>query len=199
MSARNYLKNHSSVESLAPNYEYNQTLRTRSLIRLNGSNNFTAQLKARTISLAIIFYIIISINQSYMTNMIGGNLHRFRSNSEIDHDIRRNNVDGSAIKSAASMEKSIFTLAAASIAPPSAGGNARSTAHRVPPMNGSIFGKRSVGGSVKRTRPQPRMSGVSGPLGEPTSVSDRDGGADHYSNMITEIIDSFLAKNDQSK
>lgn len=121
----------------------------------------------KIISSLVMLCLIISINQS----LIGSQNQEQSNDSNIDFFQGR----------------SLFTLAAA---PEPAPASARSAA-RMPPINGSIFGKRSVNNLVARGRNR------SSPTESP--VDDQRSSADRYTSIITDVIEDFLAKNDKGE
>lgn len=125
--------------------------------------------------------------------------------------------------------RSLIGLVSAEPAPepsPAATRSASSSSHRIPPMNGSIFGKRSVGAnryaqSQQRQQDQRASSGsdsqqqqrqqkhqtVDGIASEQQRVqrtpwimsTAKNNQAADYKAIITETIEDFLALNDESK
>lgn len=125
------------------------------------------------ISLAIISFIIS--NQSFMVALIGSIRLFDGSNCAADVSASFNN--------AAAGGQSLIKLAAASPAPaPLRAASARSaTSQRVPPMNGSMFGKRDLASQLVPSHQAP------------TSEPKR------YNELITDVIEDFMAKNSEGK
>lgn len=161
----------------------------------------------RIISLVIIAYIINTTNQSLMTALIEGAQSSIRNYSTNDindmsiyvdkndnahhhsyHSLSSHN-DNKVMKSS-----SLIQIVSASPAPEPAAASARSS-HRVPPINGSIFGKRSVTGLSSNR--QPKISAQEEEEFKESTVSKS--GAAIYEDIITDIIEDFLAKNDKGE
>lgn len=126
------------------------------------------------ISLAIISYIIS--NQIFMTAVLSS-IKLFSATSCTADQIGLKSGFGG---------RSLIQLAAANPAPaPLKVASARSSSsHRVPPVNGSMFGKRDLASSLASTS-QPRGS----------STSE----VQAYNEIITGVIEKFMASNTEGK
>lgn len=149
---------------------------------------------AHIISLAFISYIL----SNQMAILILGSTSPVLRKGDVlmgqDYDISENMIDSKThAYKLSSFERSLVQLVAASPAPmpvPAASRSSTSISHRVPPMNGSIFGKRSLGSNQKKTR-------QAGEWDSSTRTSSK--GANNYPDIVTELIESFMSRNNEGK
>lgn len=108
--------------------------------------------------------------------------------------------DSNLINSSINQSGSLFQMVSANPAPvasPSSARSATSVSHRVPPINGSMFGKRSLDNLGKSMAPSKRAAKTTSTTTSTTEPFRSS--SDNYNDVITEIIENFLAKNNASK
>ena len=92
--------------------------------------------------------------------------------------------------------RSLILLAEAGPAPAPMARSATSASHRVPPINGSIFGKRSLADNKLSKRRAKESNRRQQEEEEEDAASSRQV---NYSDIITDIIEDFMAQNNESK